>query len=755
MPDFDVAAVGLDTPPAAASLTTYRPAISVRNNGIHPALATGYIRIYRAGSLVFTSNVYSGLIQPGQTKPAQADTYWTPGIVGTYQVSGYVTTIHDQVEHNNQLAPTLVTVTAAPPPPPPPVVAHASQHEDGGSDELNLDGLPGTLAEPQPPANHNMNHQAGGSDVLNVTDLPGQLAESQAVRQHGNEKHSAAFVTAAEVEPTIRAIAQPIAAEQVVAHDMDPNPHQAAEFVKPEDVRPIANEEAAHAISVHNVGQDQHDADTGLEHVRQKGKQGGYPEIDREGRIIDPMEPTSSALMSQLLGQEHGVAPLDDDRQLPKVHLAQHNVDPLAHPDLVPRGVELAAHKGQPDGYAPLDDESQVPRANIQFTAPLDGLGHVPDPNLPATVERTAHRGQPDGYASLDADGKVPAAQIAVDLSGVELVAHKAQPDGYASLDADGKVPAAQMAVDLSGVELLAHKAQPDGYASLDAGGKVPAAQMAVDLSGVELLAHKAQPDGYASLNPNGKVPGEQLDLNLAGVEQTNNKDQPDGYAGLDHFGHIDPNTISLNVEQVRNKDMPNGYAGLSNLARVPVTRLASSLDCRYNPYAPRSVAPGESADISAGTIPGTTISIAGGFYAQARGWLTAYNSDSYPNAHSIPLILASGNYPNEQVIARIDHAIGAGETHELMVVARVYGIPAGGRIAISGEVVVEHCPANTGRQETTTRTFHRFFRSGGPLCVEPLYDFRIRLSVSGVTNVETSIRHGNSILMTADTPYV
>lgn len=55
--------------------------------------------------------------------------------------------------------------------------AHASSHEDGGSDEISVDGLSGSLADPQTPTTHGNTHESGGVDELNIADLPGTPAE--------------------------------------------------------------------------------------------------------------------------------------------------------------------------------------------------------------------------------------------------------------------------------------------------------------------------------------------------------------------------------------------------------------------------------------------------------------------------------------------------------------------------------------------------------------------------------------------------
>jgi hypothetical protein len=197
--DYDVAALGLSAPPAQAVVTPYRPAVSVRNNGIHNAIASGYLRIYSAGLLIFETEVYSGTLAPGATGTADGVDYWTPPAEGPYIVNGYVSTPLDQVEPNNNLAPTTIAVSGGPVPPPQPVPLHAAQHEEGGTDPINVDGLPGVLADPQPAAAHGTQHQAGQSDVLNVSGLAGVLGDPQTPAVHGNAHHNPVMTTAAEL----------------------------------------------------------------------------------------------------------------------------------------------------------------------------------------------------------------------------------------------------------------------------------------------------------------------------------------------------------------------------------------------------------------------------------------------------------------------------------------------------------------------------------------------------------------------------
>lgn len=197
--DYDIGVTGLSSPPASATKSTYRPAVSVRNNGIHDALASGVLRIYAAGQLIFTSEIYSPTIAPGETKDAQAVDYWTPTAEGFYVIIADVSTPLDQYEPNNHLNPTTIEVTGEPPVPPAPVEPHAAQHEEDGSDEISIDGLEGRTADPQEPLAHVATHQAGGSDALNVGGLLGELSAPQTPKAHSNAYHSPSMATSAEL----------------------------------------------------------------------------------------------------------------------------------------------------------------------------------------------------------------------------------------------------------------------------------------------------------------------------------------------------------------------------------------------------------------------------------------------------------------------------------------------------------------------------------------------------------------------------
>jgi hypothetical protein len=297
MADYDVGVTGLSVPPSSATLVTYRPTVLVRNNGIHHALAYGTLRIYTAGRLVFSTNVYSGTIAPGETKPAQADTYWTPGIVGTYQVIATVTCNLDQYKPNDQLAPTFITVTAAPPPPTPPVEPHAAQHEEGGADEVNIDGLAGQTQEAQRPAVHATDHENGGQDEIDVTDLSGVLATAQLAEMHDNDRHTIEYAQFEQIEA------------QVEAHNLLLSPHPNATSLELTAHKGVAGGYAALGqLGDPDEGQIRDAAGNVAETTNNKDQPGGYAGLDDTSKVPQATAPRTSgariASVSDTLGDK-------------------------------------------------------------------------------------------------------------------------------------------------------------------------------------------------------------------------------------------------------------------------------------------------------------------------------------------------------------------------------------------------------------------------------------------------------------------
>lgn len=201
MADYNVKALALAVPADPSTQGTYAPAISVQNVGIHDADVTGQVTIYNAdtGAQVFTSLVELYGLKPGETGNAVATDTWTISANGNFFAYGFVTTPGQNDPQLGQLPPSDFVISGSPPVPPEPVAAHAVQHEDGGSDEIDVDGLPGVLADAQTPTAHAATHQNGGDDQISIDGLSGTLASPQQPQIHGNTYHNPTMATLTEL----------------------------------------------------------------------------------------------------------------------------------------------------------------------------------------------------------------------------------------------------------------------------------------------------------------------------------------------------------------------------------------------------------------------------------------------------------------------------------------------------------------------------------------------------------------------------
>lgn len=301
MHDFDVGALSLSVPPASAVIQSYRPAVLVRNNGIHDALASGSLRIYGpAGLLIFTTEIYSGTIAPGETGPAQAISYWTPPALGRYMFIAYVNCINDQYEPNNNLAPVFVDVIPGEPTPPTPVAMHAAQHEEGGGDELNIDGLHGRATDAQTPLAHKTSHQVAGSDALDLTGLGGILRDGQPIADHHpSHENGGGDELSVEGLGGVLVNLQPPQVHDNSKHD--PNyaaiPHNNSAHDPDYATETALANHLADTTAVHAVA-------TNLEQTNTKGEPDGYAGLDFAGHVPDaqlatiPAEPEADLALT-------------------------------------------------------------------------------------------------------------------------------------------------------------------------------------------------------------------------------------------------------------------------------------------------------------------------------------------------------------------------------------------------------------------------------------------------------------------------
>lgn len=72
---------------------------------------------------------------------------------------------------------------------------HASKHQNGGTDEINVQGLSGVLADGQTAKLHKTTHQNGGTDEISIAGLSGETADPQPPKAHGNADHTSTFAT--------------------------------------------------------------------------------------------------------------------------------------------------------------------------------------------------------------------------------------------------------------------------------------------------------------------------------------------------------------------------------------------------------------------------------------------------------------------------------------------------------------------------------------------------------------------------------
>ena len=265
------------------------------------------------GALVITWQLSSQEIEPGSTRSAIANGQldWTDELVGRqFLFMGSVTCDGDQVPTNNQLQPTLVTIVAGEPPEPPAVAEHASQHQDGGTDQLNVDGLYGELAEGQPPLDHAGQHGQGGTDELSVTGLHGLLADAQTPKTHAATHAPAGTDPIAATAPLAHAASHaPEGSDPIEA--LTPAPHAATHSPEGGDEidvtglpglladtqNPTVHGNGAHdpafatggdvegLIELHDAATAAHADSTNLEHVVMKGVENGYAGLDASAKV--------------------------------------------------------------------------------------------------------------------------------------------------------------------------------------------------------------------------------------------------------------------------------------------------------------------------------------------------------------------------------------------------------------------------------------------------------------------------------------
>lgn len=344
MADYKILAVGLTTPPTPAYVTQYRPAVAVQNLGTQPVSLTGTFRVYERvapGRLLFSCNLYLTTLPAGTTKDALGDDYWTPPAAGSYTVQAHI----DGGRPNlwSDFGPYLLPVSSSPPPPPPVVTPHAVQHEQSGSDELNVDDLAGELRDDQPPKDHAGKHEQGGADELSVTGLHGSLADPQPTAPHWNDKHTVAGASLVD-------------------------------------------------LAAHTSATSAHASATNLEQTAHKDQANGYPGLDGSGLVaadkLAPAPPVDSYLRSDRTWQPGTTAAHGNE-----LHTAEYAT---ADPPSVPTAQDTPMVLGN------MGNLATVARADHRHQSP-GGFGRLPYfTALPNGAWRDAARGAVPGELIVD-----------------------------------------------------------------------------------------------------------------------------------------------------------------------------------------------------------------------------------------------------------------------------------------------------------------------------------------------------------------
>jgi hypothetical protein len=255
----------------------------VENNGVNPLILSGNFSVYqsqRPGALIFQTSLIPTTVAPNSTAVLLGELYWLPPAPGTYNVAAHVTANRRNLFHD--FGPLALVVTNAEPPEPPIVTAHATQHETGGADEVNVTNLRGECYDPQPPKVHAGRHEQGGADQMNVNGLKGQLADAQPVSVHGNEAHSEPFATETKLGNHESA---------TTAHTLATN------------LEKTANK--AQANGYPSLGADKLIPDAqlpaSLERTNNKGAANGYAGLDASARTFVANSPASRAAKAELI----------------------------------------------------------------------------------------------------------------------------------------------------------------------------------------------------------------------------------------------------------------------------------------------------------------------------------------------------------------------------------------------------------------------------------------------------------------------
>lgn len=172
---LDIRATHYPSPLSEVEFASVPLSVSLYNAADEPALVSGTFRVYNnnTGLLIHTSDITPLTLTAGASAVAPALTDFTPPAPAddTYFV------VFDAIA-TNSLVPDGIGIhlgafffDVKPVGMGPAPAAHHPTHEDGGSDEINVTGLSGHLADAQDPTAHAATHADGGGDDVDHNTL--------------------------------------------------------------------------------------------------------------------------------------------------------------------------------------------------------------------------------------------------------------------------------------------------------------------------------------------------------------------------------------------------------------------------------------------------------------------------------------------------------------------------------------------------------------------------------------------------------
>lgn len=174
---LDIRAVAYIAPVSEVDFASVALTVRIVNVADETGIVTGKFRVYNdtTGLLIHSSDIVPFTLAAGATVDASALTDFDPPA----PADDVYFVLFDGVAVN-QLVPDGIFITLGqfyfdvkPVGMGPAPAAHHATHEDGGSDEIDVTGLSGLLADEQDPLDHHADHENGGSDEINLDGLTG------------------------------------------------------------------------------------------------------------------------------------------------------------------------------------------------------------------------------------------------------------------------------------------------------------------------------------------------------------------------------------------------------------------------------------------------------------------------------------------------------------------------------------------------------------------------------------------------------